>query len=151
MRSLISGLLLLVVLSGCASGPKALTKSELTDFLGPAPQKAIHWTKFIGPDFDVFYGKALPPLSGTVGFYLGGYADFKPEPGSARTKATLGIYPVVWYTMKSPGKITQSALIQMDHYWQSHIWIEAEQQADIDAIVHVLSKLPTFTEKPKPL
>jgi hypothetical protein len=125
---------------------------ELAAFLGPVPHGAISWTKQRGPDFDVYYGHANPPLSGGVGFYLGGWPDFHPDAGSTLVPGRLGIYPVQWHRkVAADGSITQKALIRMDDYWRADVWASAKRQEDLDHVLAIVAKLPTFTMKPQPL
>jgi hypothetical protein len=131
---------------------KPMPAKELAEFLGPVPVKALTWKKYLGPDFDVYYGHANPPLSGDVSFYLGGWPDFRPEPGSTLVAGKLGTYPVQWHraTVKD-GSVTQNALIPLDDYWKVDISVHAKSQKDIDQLLAIVSQLPTFTKKPKPV
>lgn len=128
-----------------------MSPQELSEFLGAASLKAITWTKFRGPDFDVYYGHANSPLVGDVGFYLGGWPDFTPQKDWEVVPSKLGIFPLEWHRcVESDGKVKQEALIRMDDYWKAHIWVSAPHQADVDGLLEVIAKLPTFTKKPKP-
>lgn len=125
---------------------------ELSEFLGPASGGAISWTKYLGPDFDVYYGHANPPLSGDIGFYLGGWPSFKAEPDSTMIEGKLGIFPLRWHrAVAKDGSIRQNALVRLDDYWQVDIWVSAKRQADLDRVLQTVARLPTFTKKPKPV
>lgn len=127
-----------------------LADEELSKFLGPVSPRLISWTVTGGPDFAVFHGRANPPLSGTVGFYLGGAPSFKPEPGSTIVKGRLGIFPLKWYRkVGDDGPVTQRALVDLDYSWKADVWVVAARQSDVDQLVAILSQLPTFTKKPK--
>ena len=131
---------------------RPIAPKELAEFLGPVSSKAIAWKRYVGHDFDVYYGRAQPPLSGDVSFYLGGRPDFRPEPESTLVNGRLGIFPVQWHraTAKS-GSVTQNALIPLGDYWKVDISIHAKSQKNIDQLLAIISQLPTFTKKPKPV
>ena len=129
-----------------------MSAKELAEFLGAASAKALTWKKYLGPDFDVYYGHANPPLSGAVSFYLGGWPDFKPEPNSIPVEGKLGIFPAQWHQATSKdGSVTQNALIPLDHYWKVEISVRAKTKADMDKLLSIISKLPTSTKTPKPV
>ena len=152
MRALLLTLLLLPGIALAEQPGEPMPTQELSEFLGPASLKAITWTKFRGPDFDVYYGHANPPLAGDVGFYVGGWPWFKAEASNKIVEGKLGIFPVRWHrAIASDGSVKQEALIMQDDYWKVHIWVSAKQQADIDRLLKVVSKLPTFTKKSKPV
>jgi len=67
-----------------------MADQKLAEFLGSVPPPAITWRKYIGPDFDVYYGHANPPLSGEISFYLGCCSGFTPEPQSSIVEGKLG-------------------------------------------------------------
>ena len=125
---------------------------ELAEFLGPVSPKVVEWTKTVGPDFDAYYGRAMPPLSGTVGLHIGGWPHFKRNAASATVAGRLGMFPVTWHRKVAPdGAISQEAVLKLYDLWKVDIWLEAKRQADIDGMIAIVSKLPTFTQKPKPL
>jgi hypothetical protein len=125
---------------------------ELAEFLGPVSPKVVEWTKTVGPDFDAYYGRAMPPLSGTVGLHIGGWPHFKRNAASATVAGRLGMFPVTWHRKVAPdGTISQEAVLKLYDLWKVDIWLEAKRQADIDGMIAIVSKLPTFTQKPKPL
>jgi hypothetical protein len=131
---------------------KPLSANELAEFLGSVAPNALTWKKYLGPDFDVYYGHASPPLSGEVSFYVGGWPDFRPEPESTVVGGKLGIYPVQWHRATAKdGSITQNALIQLDEYWKIDISVHAKSQRDLDQLLAIISQLPTFTKKPRPV
>lgn len=146
-------IVLLVGLASLARGDeKPFPAEELSEFLGPVSPDLIHWSRVGGIDFVVYHGVAQSPRSGRLGFYLGGWPDFKPAPGSTIVKGRLGIFPLKWYRkVGADGTITQTALIKLDYYWKAHVWITAARQSDVDQLVAILSQLPTFTKKPKPI
>ena len=152
MRSLVAAFLLVLPLYMRAEEPKPMPAKELAAFLGPVPANALTWTKYLGPDFEVFYGHANPPVSGDVGFYLGGFPKTrKPEPDSKTIEGKLGIFPVTWHrTAAKDGSISQNALIRLDDSSHVDIWLQAKSQQDVDQILTIISRLPTFTKKPKP-
>lgn len=135
-----------------AEDAKPLVAKELAEFLGPVSPQAFRWTKDTMIDFDLYNGEAIPPLSGHVGFYLGGHPqELRREPGSTTVKGRLGIFPVKWLrTVLNDGSISQRALVYLDDYWHVDIWISAKRQADLDRLIVSVSQLPTFTKKPKP-
>ena len=147
-------IVLVVVATACFvyAQPAPIPEKELSQFLGSVSPKTIEWTKTAGPDFDVYYGRARPPLTGEVGFYLGGHPDFQPDAGSAKVRGQLGIYPVDWHRrIAADGSVSQKALIRLDDYWQVDIWASAKLQADLDRLLAIVAQLPTFTKKPHPV
>jgi hypothetical protein len=153
MRGLLVALVLVLPFTADAQDyAKPMPAKELAEFLGPVSREAISWTKLVGPDFDVYHGQANPPLSGVVSFYLGGHPSFKLETGSTIVEGMLGIFPVRWHrVVTEDGSVKQRALIRLDDYWQVDIWVHAKRQKDLDKLLTVISRLPTFTQKPKPL
>lgn len=138
-----------VVLAGQPGNP--MPPEELAKFLGPVPSKGMTWTKVQGVDFAVYYGKPDPPLTGHVGFYVGGWPDFEPDSGSVIIEGRLGIFPLKWYRKATgEGKVSQAALVKLDHYWRADVWVGADRQADVDQLVAILGQLPRFTKKPSP-
>jgi hypothetical protein len=126
-----------------------LTGDDLAKFLGPVSPDLIEWSRSQAIDFEVYNGKAQPPLSGRVGFYLGGWPDFKPEPGSTIVKGRLGIFPVTWHrSIAQDGSVSQDALLSLDYYWKADIRVTAAGQTDVDQLIAIVSQLPTFTKKP---
>lgn len=124
---------------------------ELSEFLGRVSPKAIAWTKSMGNDFDAYSGRAMPPLSGTVNIYIGGWPHFKPKGGGTTLSGRLGMFPLTWHRkVAADGTITQEAALKLYDAWKVDIWFEAKRQSDIDGMIAIVSKLPTFTEKPKP-
>jgi hypothetical protein len=146
-------MLLFAAAIACAQAPgKPMPAKELSEFLGPAPPKAITWTKVRGPDFDVYHGHPNSPLEGDIGFYLGGWPSFEADPASKVVEGKLGIFPVQWHRITaSDGSVRQEAVIPLDDYWKVDIWVSAKQQSDVDRILEVVAQLPTFTKKPKPI
>jgi hypothetical protein len=125
---------------------------ELVEFLGPVSPKKVEWTKTVGPDFDAYYGRAMPPLSGTVNIHIGGWPHFKPNAASTTVAGRLGMFPVIWHRKVAPdGTISQEAVPQLYGLWKVDIWLEAKRQSDIDGMIAIVSKLPTFTKKPMPI
>jgi hypothetical protein len=152
MRSSFIVFLLALLLSTQAGGGKPMPPKELAEFLGPVSPKAIEWAKTVGSDFDAYYGRAMPPLSGTVNFYIGGWPHFKPNAASTTVTGRLGLFPVTWHRKVAPdGSINQEAVLRLYGLWKVDIWIEAKRQSDIDGMIAIVSRLPTFTEKPKPV
>ena len=49
------------------------------------------------------------------------------------------------------GTISQEAALKLYDLWKVDIWLEAKRQSDIDGMIAIISKLPTFTQKPKPI
>ena len=131
---------------------RPIPQKELGEFLGPVSSKALAWKKYVGVDFNVYYGRAQPPLSGDVSFYLGGWPNFKPLPKSTLVKGKLGIFPVQWHRVTAKdGSVTQNALIPLDDYWKVDISIHAKSQKAVDQLLGTISQLPTFTKKPNPV
>jgi hypothetical protein len=145
-------LFIALLLSAQAEGAKPMSPRELAEFLGPVSPKAIAWTKAIGADFDAYSGRAMPPLSGTVNIYIGGWPHFKRDAKSVTVAGRLGMFPVTWYRKVAPdGTITQEAVPKLYDAWKVDIWLEAKRQSDIDGMIAIVSRLPTFAQKPKPV
>jgi hypothetical protein len=152
MRNSSIVLLLALVLSTRAEGAKPMPPKELAEFLGPVSPKVVAWTKNVGSDFDAYYGRAMPPLSGTVGLHIGGWPHFKPNAASTTVTGRLGMFPVTWHRKVAPnGSISQEAVLKLYDLWKVDIWLEAKRQSDIDGIIAIVSRLPTFTKKPTPI
>ena len=152
MRNSSLVLILALLLSTHAEGAKPMPPKELAEFLGPVSPKTIEWTKTVGSDFDAYYGRAMPPLSGTVNLYIGGWPHFKANAASTTVTGRLGMFPVTWHRKVAPdGTISQEAALKLYDSWKVDVWLEAKRQSDIDRMIAVVSKLPTFTQKPKPV
>ena len=151
MRRSSIAFLLALLLSTHADGAKPIPPKELAEFLGSVSPKAIAWTKSVGSDFDAYYGRALPPLSGTVNIHIGGWPHFKRDARSTTVAGRLGMFPATWHRKVAPdGTISQEAALKLYDAWKVDIWLEAKRQSDIDGMIAIVSKLPTFTQKPKP-
>jgi hypothetical protein len=145
-------LVLAWLLSTHAEGAKPMSPKELAQFLGPVSPKVIEWTKTVGSDFDAYSGRATPPLSGTVNIHIGGWPHFKPNAASTTVTGRLGMFPVTWHRKVAPnGTISQEGVLKLYDLWKVDIWLEAKRQTDIEGIIAIVSKLPTFTKKPMPI
>lgn len=143
---------LVLFLSAPAQGGKQMPAKELAEFLGSVSPKKIEWTKTMGADFDAYAGRALPPLSGTVNIYIGGWPHFKRDAKSTAIAGRLGMFPLTWHRKAAPnGTISQEAAVKLYDAWKVDVWLEAKRQSDIDGMIAIVSKLPTFTQKPKPV
>lgn len=151
MRNSSLALLLAFLFCTHAEGAKPIQPKELAEFLGPVSPKKIEWTKSMGTDFDAYSGRALPPLSGTVNIYIGGWPHFKRDANTKSVAGNLGMFPVTWHRTVAPdGTIRQEAALKLYDAWKVDVWLEAKRQSDIDGMIAIVSKLPTFTQKPKP-
>lgn len=151
MRSWVSISFLGLLLCAQADGARPLSQKELAEFLGSVSPKAIAWTKSVGSDFDAYSGTAQPPLSGTVNIYIGGWPHFNSARSGTVVSGQLGMFPVKWHRRMSPnGIITQEAALKLYDAWKVDVWLEAKRQSDIDGMIRHISKLPTFSEKPRP-
>jgi hypothetical protein len=145
-------LVLALLLSTHAEGAKPMAPKELVEFLGGVSPKAIAWTKTVGSDFDAYSGRAMSPFSGTVNIHIGGWPHFKPDAASKTVTGRLGMFPVTWHRKVAPdGTISQEAVLRLYGLWKVDIWLEARRQADIDGMIAIVSRLPTFTKKPMPI
>lgn len=152
MRNLSIVLFLALLLSTPAEGGKPMPPNELREFLGPVSPKKIEWTKTRGSDFDAYSGRALPPLSGTANIYIGGWPHYKRDARSTTVAGRLGLFPVTWQRkVATDGTISQEAVLKLYDFWKVDIWFEAKRQSDIDGMIALVSKLPTFNQKPKPV
>lgn len=144
--------LLLALLSSTQAAGAPVPPKELAEFLGPVSPKKIEWTKTVGSDFDAYSGRAMPPLSGTVNIHIGGWPHYKRDAGSTTVPGRLGMFPVTWHRKVAPdGTISQEAVLKLHGFWKVNVWLEAKRQSDIDGMIAIVSKLPTFTQKPKPV
>jgi hypothetical protein len=148
-RGLIALMFLASLVPAGADEGQPLSEAQLTEFLGPGITSSMTWTMVPAVDFVVYRGRPLPPLTGGVGIYLGGWPAFKPESSAVIVPGQLGIFPVKWYrTVSAKGEIRQEALIPLDEdYLKAHVWIEAERQPDLDKLLGEVSRLPTFSFK----
>jgi hypothetical protein len=152
MRSSSLTVVLALLLSAHAEGAKPMPPKDLAEFLGPVSPKAISWTKTVRSDFDAYNGRAMPPLSGTVNIHIGGWPHFKRDTASATVAGRLGMFPTTWHRTVAPnGTITQEAVLKLYDLWKVDIWFEAKRQSDIDRMIAIVSRLPTFTKKPEPI
>src|SRR5205807_9825937 len=152
MRSSSIVLVLALFLSPRAEAGKPMPAKELAEVLGPVSRTAIEWTKSTGADFDAYSGRAMPPLSGTVNLYIGGWPHFKPNTVGTSITGRVGLFPVTWHRKVAPdGTINQETVFQLYGLWKVDIWLEAKRQSDIDGMIAVLTRMPTFTKKPKPV
>lgn len=152
MRTLLIVVLVACFLPGPLQGGKPMPAKELKEFLGSVSPKKIEWTKSMGADFDAYAGRAMPPLSGTVNIYIGGWPHFKRDAKSTAVAGRLGMFPLTWHRKVAPdGTISQEAALKLYDAWKVDVWLEAKRQSDIDGMIAIISKLPTFTEKPKPV
>jgi hypothetical protein len=150
MRSSLIAVVLALLLSAHPGSAKPMSQKELAEFLGPVSANKIAWTKTVGSNFDAYSGRAQSPLSGTVNIHIGGWPHFKRDARSTTISGHLGMFPVTWYRKVAPdGTITQEAVPKLYDLWKVDIWLEAKRQSDIDGMIAIVSKLPTFTQKPK--
>jgi hypothetical protein len=151
MRNSFIVLLLAFLFSINAEAGKPMSSKELAEFLGSVSPKKIEWTKSVGADFDAYTGRAMPPLSGTVNIYIGGWPHFKRDANTKSVAGSLGMFPVTWHRkVASDGTISQEAALKLYDAWKVDVWLESKRQSDIDGMIAIVSKLPTFAEKPKP-
>src|ERR1700674_1115704 len=149
-----SSILLFLALCWCtrAEAGKPMPPKEQAEFLGRVSPKAIVWTKSVGADFDAYTGRAMPPLSGTVNLYIGGWPHFKATAPRTTVSGRVGFFPVTWHRKVAPdGTVTQETVFRLYGLWKVDIWLEAKRQSDIDGMIAILTRMPTFTEKPKPV
>jgi len=152
MRNSSIALLLALAVSVHAEGAKPMPAKELAEFLGPVSPKKIEWVKTVGSDFDAYSGRARAPLSGTVNIHIGGWPHFKRGAASTKVSGRLGMFPVTWHRKVAPdGTISQEAALKLHGFWKVNVWLESKRQSDIDGMIAIVSKLPTFTQKPKPV
>ena len=85
-------LVALVPLAQAKEGP--LTRQELAEFLGLVSPGAMRWSRSCGPDFTIYQGEAMQPLTGRAGFYLGGWPSFEPGAGKLHGDGPAGHLPL---------------------------------------------------------
>jgi hypothetical protein len=139
-------LAVLGVPSASSQDGEPIPEKELPRFLGPVSSDQFTWRVVEGPDFEVYYGKANPPLAGSVGFYFGGFPqDLKPA--KTMFKSRLGRFPVKWYrSIGADGSIEQEAIILIDSVMglKAHVWAKAPKENQLDNLLSVVGQLPTF-------
>src|SRR5438128_70618 len=117
-------LLFALLLSARAEGGNPMPAKELAEFLGPVSPKAIMWTKSTGADFDAYSGRAMPPLSGTVNLYIGGWPHFKSNAAATNVAGRVGLFPVTWHRkVARDGTINQEAVFRLYGLWKVDIWL----------------------------
>ena len=123
-----------------------IPEKELPGFLGPVSSDRFTWRRVNGPDFEVYYGKANPPLAGAVGFYFGGFPqDLKP--GQTTVESRLGRFPVKWHrTTDADGSLEQEAIIVINSETglRAHVWVAAPNENQLQQLLSILGQLPTF-------
>jgi hypothetical protein len=124
---------------------KPIPEKELPRFLGPVSPDQFTWRVVNGPDFQVYYGKANPPLAGSVGFYFGGFPE-DLKPGQTTLKSRLGNFQVKWErSVDANGSISQEGIFLVDGLWlTAHVWASAPNQNQLDDLLSVVGRLPTF-------
>jgi hypothetical protein len=133
----------------CAEG-EPIPEDELLRFLGPVPRDQVTWSVLKGPDFTVYYGRANPPLAGSLGFYLGG-APRKIEPAQTTFRSRLGRFPVEWHrSVSNEGSIRQETIVRISGY-KAHVWVDAPSQTEMNKLLAVLGQLPTFANGTLPV
>ena len=129
----------------CEEG-QPIPENELPKFLGPVPPDQVTWRVLEGPDFTVYYGKANPPLAGSLGFYLGGWPQ-EMEPGQTTFRSRLGRFPVEWHrSARGDGSIYQEAIVRIGSYFKADVWADAPNQTEMNKLLAVLGRLPTFAD-----
>ena len=107
-------------------GGKRIPEDELPRFLGHVPPDQLTWHVVNGPDFIVYYGKANPPLAGSVGFYLGGFPQ-DLERSQTTFRSRLGRFSVKWHRrVAADGSIHQETVMVLDRVMgmRAHVWAE---------------------------
>lgn len=124
-----------------------LAEDELPGFLGPVSPDSFTWRIVNGPDFVVYHGKAKPPLSGSVGFYLGGWPqDLQQSATTIRSR--LGRYPVKWHrSTGAEGSIQQEAIIALGGVedMKAHVWADASNEQELGKLLSAVGQLPIFS------
>jgi hypothetical protein len=131
---------------GSGKDPQPIPENELPRFLGPVSSDQFTWRVTEGPDFEVYYGKANPPLDGSVGFYFGGFPQ-DMNPGQTTVKSRLGRFPIKWHRrVAADGSIEQEGIILIDSVMslRAHVWANAPNETQLDNVLSVVGRLPTF-------
>ena len=131
---------------GEAQDGEPIPEHELPTFLGNVPSDQITWRVLHSVDFDIYYGKANPPLDGSVGFYFGGFPQ-ELKAGQTMLKSRLGRFPVKWYrTIGADGSIEQEAIILIDRVMglKTHVWAEAPNETQLGNLLSIVGQLPPF-------
>jgi hypothetical protein len=123
-----------------------IPKDKLEPFLRSVPADQFSWCVTGGPDFEVYYGTANAPLSGSVGFYVG-WAP-RPLPADVPTfRSKLGQFPVRWHrTFSDDGLTHQEAIVSLGESRQvkAHIWVAAQDETQLNTLLAAVGKLPIF-------
>ena len=139
-------LTLTLVSSATSQEDQPIPDNELREFLGPVSPDRIEWRVLNSVDFDVYYGKANPPLSGSVGFYLGLHPQ-ELKPRQTTSKSRLGRFPVTWSrTVNADGSIEQQTIIRLDSVLglKAHVWADAPNETQLDNLLLHVGQLPVF-------
>jgi hypothetical protein len=146
--TLLRALTLTVIVVSGTSGQdgEPIPEEKLPGFLGPVSPDQFTWGVVEGPDFEVFHGKANPPLAGSVGFYFGGWPqDLKPS--QTTFKSRVGRFPVKWHrNIGADGSVEQEAIILIDSVMdlKAHVWAEAPNETQLNNLLSIVGQLPTF-------
>lgn len=165
LTNVVVGCSLAFLLVGCALSRSARVVKDYPD-LKPADgsKSKIEWSKADQFDYLVFNGHLREDPSAGVGIYVGGSPDFRPPPNAVTIKGKLGVFDVEWYPLQAKGKkFYRTCLINYQKatvhrgqresvYWtMRHIWVFANTEAGLDAMIAELDKLQMFSAKPADL
>ena len=130
-----------------AQEAEPIPESELPAFLGGAPHHDIRWTVVNNIDFAVYYGKANPPLNGSLGFYVGAFPQ-DMTPRQTVVQSRVGRYRAKWQrTINTDGSIHQEAIVVLGGplNMKSHIWVRAPNAQDLEKLLAVVDQLSMFS------
>jgi hypothetical protein len=161
----VAGLLLLLFSTGCVGTP---SERLLKDFpalrLADGSKGRIEWTKFDGFDFLVFYGAVPSDPSAGAGIYQGGDPQFRPPRGQKPIPGKLGVFNVDWYNLPDKGaKFYRTCLVDyqkttvqrgrrtLTYTTKRHVWVYADTEESLNALVAELDKLAMFATRPPDL
>lgn len=142
-----SALLLFLAYFAVAEEPdKPLSEGDLFQLFGTGVSTNLTWTKKVGPDFEIFWGRPAPPGTGEVGLYIGYFPDFDPKCFDGSFETELGSFKVKWYKkVREPEAIQQEAVIDLkDDGLKAYIWIHGTSQTEADELMKEVSKLSRF-------
>jgi hypothetical protein len=140
--------MLVACLAAGEESDKPLSEGDLFELFGVAVSTNLTWTKRVGPDFNMFFGRSRASTSGEVGVYIGYSPDFDPDRFGRSVETQLGSFNVKWYkTVGQHGAIRQETVIDLKNDGlKAYIWIDGASQAEVDSLLKEVSELSPFLE-----
>ena len=154
----------LLLTSSCSSGLGRRVNQAAYPFLAHAHNnEPVVWRKLTGPDFEVFYGQPKKSKDSGFGFYLGVNPSFEPDQAASQFKGRLGAFNLEWYQTSAPDGVRREAVLnyqtsilkfksgeqEMRLDVKIHVWVNGNDESQVEALTQYLGGLELFREKPK--